>query len=135
LRACISAEAVVVGSFLNLAATANWLSAQTTQPLVLVCAGTAESVALEDVLCAGALCDLLAVAKSDCALDDSAEVARRVYRAAAPDLLEAIKSARNGRRLLANPELREDVAYCLRRDVTELVALLGRDGVVRSQPL
>ena len=44
LRACISAEAVVVGSFLNLAATAKWLTEQTRR-LVLVCAGTAESAA------------------------------------------------------------------------------------------
>lgn len=134
LRACISAEAVVVGSFLNLAATAKWLTEQTRR-LVLVCAGTAESSALEDVLCAGALCGLLLAAQDDCVLDDSAEVARRVYQTAAADLLMAVKSARNGRRLLANPELRDDVADCLRRDVIGLVALLGCDGVVRSQPL
>ena len=131
LRACVAAEAVAVGAFLNLAATAQWLSAHPTKRLVLVCAGTGEAAALEDVLCAGALCDLL-LAKGY-ALDDSAEVARRVYAAAEQDLAAAIKGSRNGRRLLANPELRDDVEICLRRDVFAFVALLANDGVVRQQ--
>jgi len=131
LRACQAANAVLVGSFLNLTATAKWLLARRSQRLVLVCAGTAEAAALEDILGAGALCHLLATALPDCRLADSAEVARRVYRAAAPQLLEAVSAARNARRLLANPDLRDDVTFCLQQDVFPLVALLGRDGVVR----
>lgn len=131
LRACVAAEAVVLGAFLNLTATAQWLSTHATKRLVLVCAGTGESAALEDILSAGALCDLL-LARGDYALDDSAEVARRVYAAAARDLAAAIKCARNGRRLLANPALHDDVEICLQRDAFAFVALLGADGVVRQ---
>lgn len=132
LRSCVAAEAVAVGAFLNLTATAQWLSAHGSKHLVLVCAGTGEAAALEDILCAGALCDLL-LGKGVYALDDSAEIARRVYVAAARDLAAAIHGSRNGRRLLANPELRDDVEICLRRDAYAFVALLGTDGVVRQQ--
>lgn len=135
LRACVSADAVLVGSFLNLAATVKWLSGAQATRLVLVCAGTAASAALEDILCAGACCDLLDGTQSDCVLDDSAEVARRVYCDAAADLFTAASAARNGRRLLANPELCGDVKFCLQRDLFQLVALLGGDGVIRPERL
>jgi phosphosulfolactate phosphohydrolase-like enzyme len=42
-----------------------------------------------------------------------------------------MESARNGRRLLANPELRDDVAFCLRRDTLSLVAEMTQEGVVQ----
>jgi 2-phosphosulfolactate phosphatase len=130
LRACETADAVVVGSFLNLTVTVKWLQSRRASHVVLVCAGTGESVALEDVLCAGALCDLLATDQSF-VVDDSAEAARRVFFEARNDLLSAIRHARNGRRLLENPELRDDVEFCLRLDAFELVGLMGRDGVIR----
>lgn len=131
LRACATAEAVAVGSFLNLAATACWVSAHPTRRLTLICAGTGEAAALEDVLCAGALCNLLLAQGG--VLDDSAAVAWRAYNAVAADLPAAVKGARNARRLLENSELRDDVAFCLQRNVFELVGLLGADGVVRQQ--
>jgi 2-phosphosulfolactate phosphatase len=133
LRACASAETVVVGSFLNLAATARWLGAQQIERLILVCAGTGADPAMEDVLGAGALCDLIKRTGA-VLLDDAAEVAVRVYREAAPDLLRAAQQSRNGRRLSVNPELRADVGFCLQRDTVDLVAVLGRDGSVRKLP-
>jgi len=39
--------------------------------------------------------------------------------------------APDARRLLAIPELRDDVAFCLRQDVFNLVAVLGHDGAIR----
>ena len=55
LRACAGAKCVLAASFLNLAATAKFLSAGKFSDVLLVCAGTGEGVALEDVLAAGAL--------------------------------------------------------------------------------
>jgi 2-phosphosulfolactate phosphatase len=131
LRACVSAEQVAVGSFLNLTATAEWLLRNKPARLVLVCAGTAEFAAMEDILCAGALCDLLVTAQPDGLLDDSAAVARWAYRNVMQDLFVAVSATRNGRRLLANPELRGDLAFCVQRDIFPVVALLGHDGVIR----
>jgi 2-phosphosulfolactate phosphatase len=133
LRACASAEAVVVGSFLNLMATSKWLALRSERRFVLVCAGTGEGVALEDVLGAGALCELM-VANKKCDLDDAALLAHQAYRAAAADLFKAVSTTKNGRRLMANPDLRNDVVFCLRRDVFDLVGVMGSDGVIRTNP-
>jgi len=95
--------------------------------VVLVCAGTEEFPALEDILCAGALCDQL----SRVTKDDAAEVAHRTFRDAQGDLLAAVARSRNGKRLLANPALRADVEFCLRRDACNFSAILGADGMVR----
>ena len=131
LRACETADAVAVGSFLNLTATVMWLQSRGASRVVLVCAGTGESAALEDILCAGAFCDLLARSKQTCVVEDSAAAAWSVFREAGNNLLGAMRHAQNGRRLLENPELRDDVEFCLRRDVFEIVGLMGRDGMIR----
>jgi len=59
LRACAQARMVVVGSFLNLRATAAFIEKQNAADLLLVCSGTFDQAAYEDILGAGALCDLL----------------------------------------------------------------------------
>src|SRR6478735_5785623 len=59
LRACARAWAIFIGSFLNLGAVAELLRRESPRHLLLVCSGTFEQVAYEDVLAAGALCDLL----------------------------------------------------------------------------
>ena len=131
LRACETADAVAVASFLNLTATAQWFAVRGAARVVLVCAGTGDSAALEDILCAGALCELLAASGQMCVVEDSAEAARRVFRESQNDLLGAIRHARNGRRLLENAELRDDVEFCLRQDIFDVVGLMGRDGMIR----
>ena len=145
LRACIGANTVLAGSFLNLAATAEFIKKLQPVEVLLVCAGTREDRADEDVLAAGAICELLEVGSSRC--DDrtaqravptknseSAEIARRFYAQAKSDLAAAVRSATNARRLLAMPELRDDVAFCLQRDVFPLVARMEADGAIRRQP-
>lgn len=133
IQACAGAEAVLVGSFLNLSPTADWIRRRTLQKLVLVCAGTGQAMAYEDVLCAGALCDQVSRLKPDCHLDDAAILALRGYREVADDLEVAVGSSKNGRRLLANSELRDDVVFCARRDVFDLVA--GRETAEAIQRL
>jgi 2-phosphosulfolactate phosphatase len=57
LRACAQAGTVLAASFLNLSATADFLRGQ--KEIILVCSGTGEGAALEDVLAAGALVEIL----------------------------------------------------------------------------
>jgi 2-phosphosulfolactate phosphatase len=130
LRACVGAEAVVIGSFQNLSATAEFILRHRPGRLLLVCAGTGESAALEDTLAAGALCDRMVSGLPPCDLHDSAEIALRVYRQAQADLPQAARCALNARRLLAHPELRDDVEFCLRRDSHPVTAVMGADGIV-----
>ena len=140
LRACAGAKTVLAASFLNLAATADFIKKIQPRQLLLVCAGTRENPALEDVLAAGAMCEILAgSSRGDdrtaqravpVNISDSAEIARRVYAEAKSDLTAAACVSENARRLLAIPELRDDVSFCLRRDVCPLVARMEADGSI-----
>ena len=125
LQACAAAKIVLAASFLNLSATAKFLNQLQPETILLICAGTGEGVALEDVLAAGALADLLAGERAD-----ATEVARQNYLRAKLDLAVAIAGSTNGRRLLGLPELRADVAFCSQRDVFDLVAVMSADGLL-----
>lgn len=127
LQACAAAKIVLAASFLNLSATAKFLNQLEPETILLICAGTGEGVALEDVLAAGALADLLAGERAD-----ATEVARQNFLRAKLDLAVAIAGSTNGRRLLGLPELRADVAFCSQRDVFNLVAVMSADGSLRQ---
>jgi 2-phosphosulfolactate phosphatase len=133
LRACAGAKTVLVGSFLNLRANYNWLQEQRPANLILVCSGTYDEPALEDILAAGAICERIWPFYAGGHTSDSAEVARRLYPLLQLDLLGAMKSSRNGRRLLSNPELRNDVWYCVQRETIPFAVELGADGAVRKK--
>src|ERR1017187_9178172 len=107
LHACAGAKMILASSFLNLSATAKFLTKSQPGEILLVCAGTGEGVALEDVLAAGALTDLLADE-----LSDSAEIGRQTFLRSKSDLAATIAGSKNGRRLLSISALRADVAFC-----------------------
>lgn len=136
LRACSGAARVFLGSWLNFSATVSAVAsalagAAASGRVWIVCAGTGEGAALEDTLLAGALCEALAQAVAGLEFEDSAEIARAAYAGVRDDLPRAVCRARNARRLLARPELREDVAFCLQRDRFPVVAGLDAGGWVR----
>jgi 2-phosphosulfolactate phosphatase len=132
LQSCAKAKMVLAASFLNLAATAEWLRGE--KEILLVCAGTGEEPAAEDVLAAGALAALL-TGRGDLrpALLGAAESARQTFMQMNSDLATALGDSQNGRRLLALPELRDDVAFCAQRDVFNLVAVMAVDGSLRRR--
>jgi 2-phosphosulfolactate phosphatase len=134
LRACAGAKTILIGSFLNLRAISNWLKEHRPTHLLLVCSGTFEEAAFEDTLAAGAVCERIWPLYAGGHVADSAEIARRLYPLMQSDLLDAMKSSRNGRRLLANPALRSDVWFCVQRETIPFVVELTPDGTVRKQP-
>lgn len=131
LKACLGAKEIVVGCILNLGEVAEYLRARQVDDLLLVCSGTYEEASYEDLLGAGALANVVWDRFADGHVADSAQVARNAFLAAQNDLIGAIQFARNGRRLLGIPELRDDVAYCLRRDGFTVVATMDRDCTIR----
>jgi len=133
LRSCARAWTVFIGSFLNLQATSELLQREPPRHLLLVCSGTFDQAAYEDVLGAGALCEMLWPTYSTGRVSDSAEMARRLYVLEKDDLPAAMAWSRNGRRLLANLDLADDVLFCLQRDRFNLLAELQSDGFVRRR--
>jgi len=131
LRACAGAGKVLIASFLNLTATAEFLRRENSEHICIVCAGTGEDAALEDTLAAGALCDALKLSDADSEIEDSALIARGAFLEARCDLAHAIGEARNARRLLSQAELRDDVEFCLRVDALPVVATNDANGIIR----
>jgi len=132
LRACVGAKIILASSFLNLGATAEFLRREKAETILLVCAGTGENAALEDTLAAGALCELLAREDARPTFSASTEIAQQAWLAAKSDLLATvIHDSENARRLLAIPELHDDVAFCLQRDIYPLIAKMAADGAIR----
>lgn len=133
LRACSGAHTVLVASFLNLAATADYLQQKDFAGVLLVCAGTGPNAALEDILAAGALAELLATRGIRLSpLADATEIVRRTFWQARGDFAAVFDNTQNARRLRAIPELHGDVAFCRQRDVFNLVAVMGIDGAIRK---
>jgi 2-phosphosulfolactate phosphatase len=133
LRACVGAKLILAASFLNLSATADLLRREKCEHILLVCAGTRENPALEDILAAGALIELLA-ARGDArpTFSDSGQIAFKEFAAAKSDLARTIsREAENAKRLLGIPELRDDVAFCLQRDTHPLTAKMESDDAIR----
>jgi 2-phosphosulfolactate phosphatase len=122
LRACAHAGMVLAGAFLNLRVTARFLLNSRSQNVLLICAGTGENAALEDIIAAGALCQMLAKAKPSPVLSDAALVALSMFRHSKESSDEVICESENARRLLAMPELRGDVEFCLQRDIFNVIA-------------
>jgi 2-phosphosulfolactate phosphatase len=130
LRACAHAKKILLSSFLNLRATMDVLERDASTDLLLVCSGTREEAAYEDALCAGALCDLLSATWRDESVADSALIAQKLFRYQKEDLLSGVSRSRNARRLLSHPELKEDVSFCLQRDILTTVAEMNTNGCV-----
>jgi 2-phosphosulfolactate phosphatase len=131
LRACHGAQEVLAGSLLNLGAVAAVLHRSLPADVLLLCAGTVAQASFEDTIIAGALCDLLWPHYGNGDVADSAQIARNLYMRHADNLLIAVQDhARNARRLLAHPELADDVAFCIRRDVFHLAPRMVADGAL-----
>lgn len=130
LQACKSASEILVASFLNLDAVANHLTKDKARSIIVVCSGTGEEAAYEDTLGAGALCETLLANGFDGRVIDSAQIAQAVFRQESGDLMAAMQRASNGARLLSMPDLKDDVAFCLRRNAVPLLAAMGKGGVV-----
>jgi 2-phosphosulfolactate phosphatase len=138
LQACAHAYHVVIGSFLNLSATARACrlinDVATPDNVLIICSGTLEQTAYEDVLAAGALCELIwnqgRDVNEELEFSDSASMARILYQNAREHLMDSVSNSRNGRRLLANPDLKQDVAFCVQRDMFQFAAVLNPGGKV-----
>jgi len=128
LRACEQAERVLVGALLNLGAVAAELNARASQSVLLVCAGTFETFALEDAYAAGRLIAELPGAT----LSDSAQMAAALA-ARYPDSLAALQLARNGRALTASGRA-ADVEWCAQISRYKVMGVMEA-AVIRPWPV
>jgi 2-phosphosulfolactate phosphatase len=131
-RAVANAQTVLAGSFLNLSATARFIERQNPENILLICAGTRESAALEDILAAGAFCELLENNPATEIPSDAAQVAFHAFARVKLNLKQAVFNSQNARRVMGIPELLGDVEFCLQRDIFPLVAAMNAEGCIRK---
>jgi len=119
----VNASNVLLGSFLNLSATANFLRQQ-NESVVILCAGWKGKFNIEDTLYAGALAGLL---QDDFAYEDDATLAAAsLYEQASSDLLAYLKKGSHAQRL-EGFENHRDLEFCIQMDQFNLNAIY-RDG-------
>ena len=127
LRACERAERVLVGAVVNIDALASALRARAPKNVLMVCAGTFETFALEDAYAAGALIEALQPAdQTDAALTV------RTMAAAYPAPLAALRVARNGQALAASGRM-ADVEWCAQRSKYSVIGEMSAS-VIRALP-
>ncbi len=119
-----SAELVLIGSFLNLSATASYLQA-TERDVVVVCAGWKGKFNLEDSLYAGALVEAIGF-DFDC---DGALAMSSLYRQSSGNLVAFLKQASHAKRL-QNHNIEADIDFCLTLNRFDLILLLENDLLV-----
>jgi 2-phosphosulfolactate phosphatase len=125
LRACAHARQVLVGALLNLDALQAAVAGAGPTRLVLVCAGTFETFALEDALAAGLLADRFPGAE----LTDAAQWVRAGARSFATPLA-GLQAARNGRALAARG-WGDQIEWCAQVSHFGTVGAMS-GGVIRS---
>ncbi len=141
-----TARAVVVASFLNLAAVVEYLIEENADP-VFLCAGRGGLVGLDDVLCAGEAIAWLerrlgsrgggrgrrgGTFPRPLELNDGAVAAQLLWAASMPIGPEALASTAAGRQLEA-AGFGADIVACSRLDLHRVVPILeGRKIVVRN---
>jgi 2-phosphosulfolactate phosphatase len=115
LEAAERCEEVFLGSLLNLNAVAE---VGRGKDAVIVCAGFQGAFALDDAYCAGRIVQLLDSERTDAAI--GAELVARAFPTAADGL---------NARTYGPPGLEEDIAFCARENVLEVVPrLVGKVG-------
>ena len=124
LLAARSAAAVYAGALVNASAVARRLRAD-GRDVVLLCAGTNGSVAMEDVLGTGAVLDALHVEPAS----DVARMALHLFRAGRDRLGEILGDAQGGRNVI-EAGLPQDIDFAARLDVFDVVGVASGDPLV-----
>ena len=113
LAAAARCDEVLLGSLLNVAAVAR-AAAERGEDVAVLCAGFKGAFALDDAYCAGRIVQQLGLQRSDAAL--AAELVARSF----PTALAGLNA-----RTYGPPGLEEDIAFCAREDVLDVVPRLA----------
>lgn len=127
ILAVAHAKTVLLGSFLNLSATAAFVKAQSDSVLIL-CAGWKGRFNIEDTMYAGALAEKL---HSDYSFEDDATLAAfSLYQYASDDVSGFLKKGSHANRL-AGFENHRDLEFCVQQDKFNLNAIYRNERLYR----
>lgn len=127
IRRCHLAGKIVIGSFLNLDTTVDYLK-QLDEEIVLVCAGWRGRLSLEDLLCAGNIIYELCSGQLPADARDGAKVALGLYEKFGDDIENNIKASNYAVRL-KDIVGEDDLTYCCQRSITQVLPALN-EGII-----
>lgn len=124
-----SANRLLIGSFLNISAVAEYLKNEDNDVLLL-CAGWNDNFNLEDSVFAGALARLLE--NHFLITCDSAVAAMILFQSAKSDIKAFLHESSHSHRL-QHLHLKRDIDYCLKMDETSVIPVLQGSGIVAME--
>ncbi len=120
---------VVTGSFPNLSAVCNYLTAQ-NKNVILGCSGWKDLFNLEDALFCGAVIDR--VKEHFTIHDDASLMAQQIYKLHESNLFKFIQNTTHWHRLAAYG-LEKDLRYCITTDVANILPIYKKGELVVHQ--
>lgn len=123
-----SARQILIGSFLNISALAQYLSSR-PEEVVMACAGWKDSFNLEDTVFAGAL--IIQLANTHQLEDDASHMARQLYSTYKNDLYAYMVLSAHGQRM-QKLGLDRDIHFCLQQDTMTDIPMMHGDRIQRA---
>jgi 2-phosphosulfolactate phosphatase len=128
MRACATADSLVVASFVNARAAARFLE-ESKNDILIVCSGTRGEPSVEDTACAGMLIDSLGEAETN-----EARQAVALWNRHKGDLAGMMKHVSPHGRSLMELGLERDIDFAATLNKFKIVPVRRGDEIVRSEP-
>ena len=127
IKMAASADAIVIGSFLNISSLTRWLI-NMDKDVVLFCSGWKNRFNLEDALCAGAMAERLMESSLYSTICDSTLAAMDLWSLAKNDLSGYIEKVAQRSRL-RDKGLDDCISFCLTPDFTKKIPVI-KNGIL-----
>jgi 2-phosphosulfolactate phosphatase len=129
------AQTVITGAFVNLTTVVEYLAQNQPENVWIVGSGWEGSYSLEDTACAGAIADHLLqntkLSIDDVTGNDEVIAAIALYSQWKDDLLQMLKYASHGKRLLGL-DCNDDLKYCSQIDLLDVLPMQQEPGVLKK---
>jgi len=124
-----NAYKVVIGAFTNISALSDWLISQ-DRNVLLLCSGWKNRFNLEDSLFAGAVTHELVQRNPKLLLGDGCLALKYLFQIAEKNPARFLARASHKERL-SKLGLKDDIRYCLQKDMTDVIPVLEGDALVK----
>jgi len=129
IEAARGCDHIVIGSFFNLNALADWIKDQ-KKHVIILCAGWKNKFNLEDSLFAGALSLLLLEQEYFFTECDSTIAAGYLYNLSDDNLYKFLERSSHRKRL-KNLHLENDIEYCLTKNTMQTIPIYAQGGLIK----
>ncbi|MGE4282559.1 MAG: 2-phosphosulfolactate phosphatase [Clostridia bacterium] len=126
----IAASNIVVASFLNGQAVAQYIEKNYFGDLAIICSGTEGNFSLDDFLCAGKIIHMLLNSNQNIALNDLGIAAENLYKNNMGNVHNVLKHSFHYARLVSLG-FEKDVKYCMQEDIYSIIPVYDT-GMIRT---